>query len=152
MWRTPLLLKLTILRMRGIALCAHLLKYPICNYLLVFVYCPVVCCSKSICCLYYCCRCSLCYTTLQMLLHFLAAVFATVIIVITISRTHAAGFHYKSPSRTLSLTLHCTDFAVSDRYLYEKVHTASLGTARWADHHIKLSPKGSGLIWSLVLR
>ena len=43
------------------------------------------------------------------------------------------------------------DYAVSDRYSYEKMHTASLGTARWADlstsHHIKPSPKGSGLMW-----
>ena len=41
------------------------------------------------------------------------------------------------------------DFAVSNR------HTASLGTARWADlstrHHIKPWPKGSGLMWWLVL-
>ena len=33
------------------------------------------------------------------------------------------------------------DFAVSDRYSYEKMQTASLGTARWADlstrHHIR---------------
>ena len=25
------------------------------------------------------------------------------------------------------------DFAVSDKYLYEKIHTASMGTAEWAD-------------------
>ena len=35
------------------------------------------------------------------------------------------------------------DFAV--RYSYEKIHTVSLGTARWADlstlHHIKPSPR-----------
>ena len=67
------------------------------------------------------------------------------------------------------------DFAVSDRYSYEKMHTASLVRradlssrhhimpsyekihtaspcmARWADlrtsYHIKHSPKGSGLMW-----
>ena len=48
------------------------------------------------------------------------------------------------------------DFAVSDWYSYKKMHTASLGTARLADldtrHHIKLSPKGSGLMWKLVPR
>ena len=41
------------------------------------------------------------------------------------------------------------DFAVSDRYSHEKIHTASLGTVTWADlstrHHMKASPKGSGL-------
>ena len=35
------------------------------------------------------------------------------------------------------------------------VHTVSLGTAKWADlstrHRIKSSPKGSGLVWWLVL-
>ena len=63
-------------------------------------------------------------------------------------------------SAHLALSLTCFtaqfDFAVSDRYSYEKIHSASLGTARWADlstrHHIKPSPKGSGLMWSLVLR
>ena len=39
------------------------------------------------------------------------------------------------------------DFAVSDRYSYERIHTASLGTEKWTDlstrHHIKPSP----LIW-----
>ena len=45
-------------------------------------------------------------------------------------------------------------FAVSDRYSYEKIRTASLGnTARCAhlstSHHIKPSPKGSGLMWRL---
>ena len=48
------------------------------------------------------------------------------------------------------------DFYVSETYSYEKMHTSSLGTARWADlstrHHIKPSPKGSGLMWWLVLR
>ena len=47
-------------------------------------------------------------------------------------------------------------FAVSNRYLYEKIHTASLGTAKLADlstrHHSKPSPKGSGSMWWLVLR
>ena len=72
-------------------------------------------------------------------------------IVLYNSRTRAVGFHYEtygkiSPSRSLSLF----DFAVSDRCSYEKIHTASLGTARWADlgtrhHHIKPSPKGSPL-------
>ena len=39
----------------------------------------------------------------------------------------------------------------SDRYSYEKIHTVSLGTARWAElsarHHIKPTPRGSGLMW-----
>ena len=43
------------------------------------------------------------------------------------------------------------DFAVSNRYSYEKMHTGSLGTAGWADlstgPHIKATPKGSGLMW-----
>ena len=47
-------------------------------------------------------------------------------------------------------------FDVSDRHSYEKIHTASLGMARWAHlstrHQIKPPPKGSGLIWWLVLR
>ena len=42
------------------------------------------------------------------------------------------------------------DFALSDRYSYEKIHTALLGKARLADlgncHHIKPSNKGSGLM------
>ena len=42
-------------------------------------------------------------------------------------------------------------FAVSYRYLYEKIHTASLCMAKWADlrtsYHMKHSPKGSGLVW-----
>ena len=37
------------------------------------------------------------------------------------------------------------DFTVSDRYTYQKIHTASLGTTRWTDlttrHHIKPSPR-----------
>ena len=48
------------------------------------------------------------------------------------------------------------DVAVSDKYSYEEIHTALLDTARWADlatrHHIKPSPKGSDLMWWLVLR
>ena len=51
---------------------------------------------------------------------------------------------------------HSLDFATSNRYSYEKIHTASLGTARWAhlstSHQIKPSPKGSGLKWWFVLR
>ena len=47
------------------------------------------------------------------------------------------------------------DFTVSDRYSYEKIHTSPLGNARWTDlstrHHTKSSPKGSGLMWWLVL-
>ena len=43
------------------------------------------------------------------------------------------------------------DFAALNRYSYMKIHTASLGTARWADlstrHHSKHSPKGSDLMW-----
>ena len=43
------------------------------------------------------------------------------------------------------------DYSASNRYLYKKIHTASLGTARWTDlstrHHIKPLPKGSGLMW-----
>ena len=43
------------------------------------------------------------------------------------------------------------DFAFSNRYSYEKIHTVSLGKAKWADlstrHHIKPSPKGSGFMW-----
>ena len=42
-----------------------------------------------------------------------------------------------------------TDFSVLDRFSYEKIRTASLGTARWADlstrHHIKPSPTRLGL-------
>ena len=53
--------------------------------------------------------------------------------------TDAVGFHYEtygeiSPSRTLSI--HFTakfDVAVSDKYSYEKIYTASSGTAIWAD-------------------
>ena len=41
------------------------------------------------------------------------------------------------------------DFAVSDRHSYEKMHTASLGTARWA--HLSTSHP-IGLMWWLVLR
>ena len=41
------------------------------------------------------------------------------------------------------------DFGTSNRYSHEKIHTASLGTARWADlgtrHQIKPSPKCSDL-------
>ena len=51
-----------------------------------------------------------------------------------------------------TLFIHFTalfDFAVSDRYSYEKIHTASLGTDRWVDlntrHYIKPTSKGSGL-------
>ena len=48
------------------------------------------------------------------------------------------------------------NFAALNRYSYEKIHTASLSTARWADlstrHHTKPSPKGSGFMWWLVLR
>ena len=36
------------------------------------------------------------------------------------------------------------DFAVSVKYSYEKIHTASLGTARWAD--LSTRHKGSGLM------
>ena len=44
------------------------------------------------------------------------------------------------------------DIPALNRYSYENIHTASLGTARWADlstsHHIKHSPKGPGLMWT----
>ena len=65
-----------------------------------------------------------------------------------ISRTHAVDFHSRRMVRSTHLALFPQrftsqfDFAVSYRYSYEKIHTASLGTARWADlgtrHHIKL--------------
>ena len=54
------------------------------------------------------------------------------------------------------------DFTVSDREKYDKYEKVRenaygiAGTAGWADlstrHHIKPSPKGSGLIWWLLLR
>ena len=52
--------------------------------------------------------------------------------VIDTSRTHTVGFHYEtygeiSPSRTLSYAFSAQlNFSVSDRYSYEKIHTASL--------------------------
>ena len=57
-------------------------------------------------------------------------------------------------------SLHFTaqfDFAVTDRYSYEKMHTALLGTARWADLWAlvtKSNPRlnSSGLMWWLVVR
>ena len=59
------------------------------------------------------------------------------------SRTLAVGFHYETygeiiPSHTLSYTLYCYradqfDFVISDRFSYDTMLTASLGTARWAD-------------------
>ena len=43
------------------------------------------------------------------------------------------------------------DIAVSNGYLYDKIHTASLGTAKCADlstrDHTKTSHKGSILMW-----
>ena len=73
---------------------------------------------------------------------------------VTDSRTQAVGFHYEtyceivlSPERFAVQF----DLEVLNRYSYEKMHTASLGTARWAHlstrRHIKPSPKCSGLMW-----
>ena len=70
------------------------------------------------------------------------------------SRTHAVGFHMVISANLALYPIRFTaqfGFAVSDRYSYETIHTASLETARFADlsarHHIKPSPKGSGLMW-----
>ena len=60
-----------------------------------------------------------------------------------VSRTHAVGFHYETYGEIALSPIRFNaqfDFAVSDRYSYEKIHTASLGTAIWTDlstRHLK---------------
>ena len=62
--------------------------------------------------------------------------------------------NYFAKSRTLTWARRFTakfDFAVSDRYSHEKNAHRIVDIERWADlstsHHIKPSPKGSGLMW-----
>ena len=67
------------------------------------------------------------------------------------SCTHAVGFHYEtygeiSPSRTIPYTAQF-DFAILERYLYEKMHTASPNQAFAFDVTFPTMPKGSGLMW-----
>ena len=75
-----------------------------------------------------------------------------------ILETLSVGFHFERRMvRSAHLALFLIrftaqfDFSVSDRYSYQKIHTASLGMTKWADlstsHNIKPSPKGSGLMW-----
>ena len=60
-------------------------------------------------------------------------------------------------SAHFALSVHCTVWFCRFRYIFVRENAYCIvGTARWADlctrHHMKPSPKGSALMWWLVLR
>ena len=72
------------------------------------------------------------------------------------SRTRAVGFTTRRMVRSAHLTLsiyYCSVCFCRFKWIFLRENTYCIvGTAWWADHHIKSSPKGSGLMWWLVLK